>query len=77
MIIHLVLYSNNEPFDTTKQLIIESIDKFTQNLEITDEWEKCDIMGTISYKAYQKIDLEKMNNIIMKNYIIQKSLKRL
>ena len=30
MSIHLVLYSNNEPFDTTKKLTIESINKFTQ-----------------------------------------------
>ena len=36
-----------------------------QLLEISDEWEKCDMVGTISYKAYKKIDLKKMNNIIM------------
>ena len=30
MNVHLILYSNNEPFDTTKQLIIESINKYTQ-----------------------------------------------
>ena len=30
MSIHLVLYSNNEPFDTTKRLIIESINTYTQ-----------------------------------------------
>jgi hypothetical protein len=29
MTIHLVLYSNNEPFDTTKKLTIESISKYT------------------------------------------------
>lgn len=37
-----------------------------QLLEISDEWEKCDMVGTISYKAYKKIHLEKINNIIMK-----------
>ena len=31
MRVHLVLYSTNEPFDTTKRLTIESIDKYTQN----------------------------------------------
>ena len=30
MSIHLVLYSNNEPFDTTKRLTIESINNYTQ-----------------------------------------------
>jgi hypothetical protein len=30
MSIHLVIYSNNEPFDTTKRLTIESIHKYTQ-----------------------------------------------
>jgi hypothetical protein len=30
MSVHLVLYSNNEPFDTTKKLTIESIHKYTQ-----------------------------------------------
>jgi hypothetical protein len=30
MKIHLVLYSNNEPFDTTKKYTIESIHKYTQ-----------------------------------------------
>ena len=30
MSIHLVLYSNNEPYDTTKRLTIESIHKYTQ-----------------------------------------------
>jgi len=29
MALHLVVYSNNEPFDTTKRLIIESISKYT------------------------------------------------
>lgn len=37
MSIHLVLYSNNEPYDTTKRLIIESIHKFTKkNIIIHD-----------------------------------------
>jgi len=30
MSVHLVLYSNNEPFDTTKRVTIESIHKYTQ-----------------------------------------------
>ena len=28
--LHLVLYSNGEPFDTTKKLMIQSIDKYTK-----------------------------------------------
>ena len=35
--VHLVVYSNNEPFDTTKRLTIESINKYTKkNLIIHD-----------------------------------------
>ncbi len=30
MSIHLVLYSNNEPFNTTKRLAIETIHKYTK-----------------------------------------------
>jgi len=30
MIIHLVLDSNNKPFNTTKRVTIESINKYTQ-----------------------------------------------
>ena len=29
MSVHLVLFSNNEPFDTTKRLTIESVHKYT------------------------------------------------
>ena len=36
--VHLVLYSNNEPFDTTKRLTIESIDKFTKKQIIIHDY---------------------------------------
>ena len=36
-----------------------------QLMEISNEWENCDMVGTISYKAYKKINLEKVNHIIM------------
>ena len=37
MSVHLVLYSNNEPFNTTKRLTIESINKYTnKNIIIHD-----------------------------------------
>lgn len=36
-----------------------------QLLEISNEWENADMVGTISYKAYQKINLEEVNHIIM------------
>jgi len=36
-----------------------------QLLEISNEWENCDMVGTISYKAYKKLDLKNINNIIM------------
>lgn len=38
MSIHLVLYSNNEPFDTTKRLTIESINKYTQKQVIIHDY---------------------------------------
>ena len=38
MSIHLVLYSNNEPFDTTKRLIIQSIHKYTQKQVIIHDY---------------------------------------
>ena len=38
MSVHLVLYSNNEPFDTTKKLIIESIHKYTQKQVIIHDF---------------------------------------
>lgn len=38
MSVHLVLYSNNEPFDTTKRLIIESIHKFTKKHVIIHDY---------------------------------------
>jgi hypothetical protein len=51
MSIHLVLYSNNEPYETTKKLTIDSIHKYTQkqviihdfNLDIIKQegWFKC------------------------------------
>jgi hypothetical protein len=43
-----------------------------QLLEISDEWENCDMVGTISYKAYKKINLENMNNIIMNKLYLSK-----
>ena len=36
-----------------------------QLMEISNEWETADMVGTISYKAYKKIDLEHMNRLIM------------
>ena len=38
MSIHLVVYSNNEPFDTTKKLTIESIYKYTQKQVIVHDY---------------------------------------
>lgn len=38
MSIHLVLYSNNEPFETTKKYIIESIHKYTQKRVIIHDY---------------------------------------
>jgi hypothetical protein len=38
MSVHLVLFSNNEPFDTTKRLTIESIDKYTQKQVIIHDY---------------------------------------
>jgi hypothetical protein len=38
MSIHLVVYSNNEPFDTTKKLTIESIHKYTQKQVIVHDY---------------------------------------
>jgi hypothetical protein len=38
MSIHLVLYSDNEPFDTTKRLTIESIHKYTQKHVIIHDY---------------------------------------
>ena len=38
MSIHLVLYSNNEPYDTTKRLTIESIHKYTQKKVIIHDY---------------------------------------
>ena len=36
-----------------------------QLLEINNEWETADMVGTISHKAYKKINLEYLNHIIM------------
>ena len=36
-----------------------------QLLEISDEWETSDMVGTISHKAYKKINLDEVNHIIM------------
>jgi hypothetical protein len=38
MTIHLVLYSNNEPFDTTKRVTIDSIHKYTQKHVIIHDY---------------------------------------
>ena len=38
MSVHLVLYSNNEPFDTTKRLTIQSIGKYTQKQVIIHDY---------------------------------------
>jgi hypothetical protein len=38
MKVHLVLYSNNEPFDTTKKLIIDSITDFCSNTIIVHDY---------------------------------------
>jgi hypothetical protein len=35
-----------------------------QMLEISDEWEKCDMVGTISHKAHTKINIGLVDNII-------------
>jgi len=38
MSVHLVLYSNNEPFDTTKKLTIESIHEYTQKQVVIHDY---------------------------------------
>ena len=38
MSIHLIVYSNNEPFDTTKKLTIESIHKYTNKQIIVHDY---------------------------------------
>jgi hypothetical protein len=38
-----------------------------QLLEIKDEWINCDMVGTISWKAYKKVNINTINNIIMNN----------
>ena len=38
MIIHLVVYSNNEPFDTTKKYTIETIHNYTQKQVIVHDY---------------------------------------
>jgi hypothetical protein len=38
MSVHLVLYSNNEPYDTTKRLTIESIHKYTRKQVIIHDY---------------------------------------
>jgi hypothetical protein len=38
MSVHLVLYSNNEPYDTTKRLTIESINKYTKKQVIIHDY---------------------------------------
>lgn len=38
MSIHLILYSNNEPFDTTKKLTIESINSYTNKQVIIHDY---------------------------------------
>jgi hypothetical protein len=38
MSIHLVLYSNNEPFDTTKRLTIDSLHKYTEKNVIIHDY---------------------------------------
>ena len=35
-----------------------------QLYEIRNEWENCEMVGTIAYSAYKKINLEKIDNII-------------
>jgi hypothetical protein len=39
MSIHLVLYSNNEPYETTKRLTIESIHKYTQKHVVVHDYD--------------------------------------
>ena len=36
-----------------------------QLLEIKEEWINCEMVGTLSWKSYQKIDLNKINNMII------------
>jgi hypothetical protein len=36
-----------------------------QLIELSDEWTNCDMVGTISYSSYKKIDLNLINNIII------------
>ena len=36
-----------------------------QLLEISNEWENCEMVGTISHKAYKKINIDDINNIII------------
>jgi hypothetical protein len=55
MNIHLVLYSNNEPFDTTKKLTIESVSKFTTNNIIIHDYDLEKIKQTDWFESIQNL----------------------
>lgn len=44
-----------------------------QLIEIKNEWESCEMVGSLSYSAYKKIDLNVVDNIIKKKLYIPNS----
>ena len=45
MNVHLILYSNNDPFDITKKLIIDSINEYSKNNIIIHDYNLEKIMN--------------------------------
>ena len=45
---------------------------YEQLKDISSEWEKYDMVGTLSYSSYKKINLSKVNDIIVNKLYTQK-----
>ena len=59
MNIHIILYSNNEPFNTTKRLTIETVRQFTRHNVIIHNYD----LETI------RVWNEKRSSVVKKNII--------
>lgn len=57
MNIHLILYSNNEPYDTTKKLTIESIKNYTSNNIIIHDYDLENIKNKTWFKYIKDLIL--------------------
>lgn len=55
MSVHLVLYSNNEPYDTTKRLTIESIYKYTKKSVIIHDYNLDKIKQKVWFKYIKNL----------------------